>query len=160
MVCRTVMIFLLAQRYNLCELFRYLEHARKVHRNVSRGFSKKSFAQKNEVLSEYSILILSFIFKKSQLLSLFLTYNLIGVSYGHDNTANFSKRSLENECNYLDFAPVKKKARPYDTPIRLRGVPGVRVPHKLVRYTDSWDTPCEVHGLLGHPLYVRKSERS
>ena len=62
LVCRTVMLFLLVQRYKLCKLFRYLEHARKVHRNVSRGFSKKSFAQKNEVLSEYSILILCFIF--------------------------------------------------------------------------------------------------
>ena len=38
---------------------------------------------KYEVLSKYSILILSFIFKKSELFSLFLTYNLIGVSYGH-----------------------------------------------------------------------------
>ena len=46
LVCRTVMIFLLAQRYNLCKLLRYFEHARKVHRNVSRGFFKKSFAQK------------------------------------------------------------------------------------------------------------------
>ena len=98
-----VTIFLLTQRSRLGEPFRYLEHVRKVHRKVSRGFSKKVFAQKNEVLSEYSILILSFIFKKSQLFSLFLTYNLIGVSYGHDNTANFSKRSLENECNYLDL---------------------------------------------------------
>ena len=33
-----------------------------------------------EVLSEYSIPILSFIFQKSQLFSLFPTYNLIGVS--------------------------------------------------------------------------------
>ena len=39
---------------------------------------------KYEVLSEYSIPILSFIFQKSQLFSLFPTYNLIGVSYGHD----------------------------------------------------------------------------
>ena len=46
LVCRTVMIFLLAQRYKLCKLFRYLEHARKVHRNVSRGFSKKVLLKK------------------------------------------------------------------------------------------------------------------
>ena len=46
LVCRTVMIFLLAQRYNLCKLFIYLEHARKVHRNVSRGFSKKGLLKK------------------------------------------------------------------------------------------------------------------
>ena len=46
LVCRMVMIFLLAQRYNLCKLFRYLEHARKVHRNVSRGFSKKVLLKK------------------------------------------------------------------------------------------------------------------
>ena len=30
LVCRMVMIFLQSQRYNLCKLFRYLEHARKV----------------------------------------------------------------------------------------------------------------------------------
>ena len=47
------------------------------------AFQKKVCSKKNEFLSEYSILILSFIFKKSQLFSLFLTYNLIGVSYGH-----------------------------------------------------------------------------
>ena len=46
LVCRMVMIFLLAQRYNLCKLFRYLEHARKVHRNVSKGFSKKVLLKK------------------------------------------------------------------------------------------------------------------
>ena len=56
---------------------------------------------KYEVLSEYSIPILSFIFQKSQLFSLFPTYNLIGVSYGHDffywrkdtTFANFSDTS-------------------------------------------------------------------
>ena len=57
LVCRTVMIFLLAQRYNLCELFRYLEHAGKVHRNVSRGFSKKVLLQKmrfcQNILSQF-----------------------------------------------------------------------------------------------------------
>ena len=46
LVCRTVMLFLLVQRYKLCKLFRYLEHARKVHRNVSRGFSKKVLLKK------------------------------------------------------------------------------------------------------------------
>ena len=62
---------------------------------LSLGFliwsSPKNFLQhklegywKYEVLSEYSIPILSFIFQKSQLFSLFPTYNLIGVSYGHD----------------------------------------------------------------------------
>ena len=45
---------------------------------------EKSFNPKNGVLSEYSNLILSFIFSKSQLFSLFLTYNPIGVSCGHD----------------------------------------------------------------------------
>ena len=51
LVCRTVMIFLLAQRYKLCKLFRYLEHARKVHRNISRGVSKKVLL-KNEAQNE------------------------------------------------------------------------------------------------------------
>ena len=58
LVCRMVMIFLLAQRYNLCKLFRYLEHARKVHRNVSRGFSKKVLLKKirfcQNILSSFS----------------------------------------------------------------------------------------------------------
>ena len=45
---------------------------------------KKSFSSKHEVLSEYSISILGVIFSKSQLFSLFLAYNLIGVSRGHD----------------------------------------------------------------------------
>ena len=53
LVCRTVTIFLLAQRYKVCKLFRYLEHARKVRRNVSRGFWKKILLKKNEVLSEW-----------------------------------------------------------------------------------------------------------
>ena len=62
LVCRAVMLFLLAQRSKLCKLFRYLEHARKVHRKVSRGFWKK-VCSKNEVLSEYFNPILSFIFE-------------------------------------------------------------------------------------------------
>eukprot|EP00493_Phyllostaurus_siculus_P026851 UN27197 len=41
---------------------------------------KKSFSSKRDVLSEYSNSILGFIFSKSQLFSLFLAYNLIGVS--------------------------------------------------------------------------------
>ena len=45
---------------------------------------EKSFSSKNGDLSEYSNLILSLIFSKSQLVSLFLTYNPIGESYGHD----------------------------------------------------------------------------
>ena len=45
---------------------------------------EKSFNSKHEVLSEYSNLILSFIFSKSALFSLSLTYNLIGASFGHD----------------------------------------------------------------------------
>ena len=44
---------------------------------------KKSFSSKHEDLSKYSNLILSYIFSKSQLFSLFLTCNLIGVSCGH-----------------------------------------------------------------------------
>ena len=56
---------------------------------------------KYEILLEYSISVLSFIFKKSQLFSLFPTYNLIGVSYGHaffywykdTSFANFSNTS-------------------------------------------------------------------
>ena len=45
---------------------------------------KKRFSSKRDVLSEYSNSILGFIFSKSQLFSLFLAYNLIGVSCGHD----------------------------------------------------------------------------
>ena len=45
---------------------------------------KKSFSSKHEVLSEYSNSILGVIFSRSQLFSLFLAYNLIGVSCGHD----------------------------------------------------------------------------
>ena len=45
---------------------------------------EKRFNSKHEVLSKYSNLILSFIFSKSQLFALFLRYNLIGVSCGHD----------------------------------------------------------------------------
>ena len=44
---------------------------------------EKKYLLKNEVLSEYSNHILSFIFSKSKLFSLFLTYNLIGVWCGH-----------------------------------------------------------------------------
>ena len=61
LVCHMIMIFLLTQKARLGGPFRYLEHIRKVHKKVSRGFSKKVFAQKNEVLSEYSNMILSFI---------------------------------------------------------------------------------------------------
>ena len=46
--------------------------------------SKKSFGSNHEILSEYSNSILSFIFSKSQLFSLFLSYNLIGVLCGYD----------------------------------------------------------------------------
>ena len=45
---------------------------------------KKSFSSKHEVLSEYSNSILGVIFPRSQLFSLFLEYNLIGVSCVHD----------------------------------------------------------------------------
>ena len=45
---------------------------------------EKSFSPKIGALSEYSNPILSFIFSKSQLFSLFLTYNPIDVSCGHD----------------------------------------------------------------------------
>ena len=60
---------------------------------------KKSFSSKHEILSEYSNLILSFIFSKSQLFSLFLTCTLIGVSCGHDifsdSTVSMQVRSTE-----------------------------------------------------------------
>ena len=80
LVCRMVMIFLLAQRYNLCKLFRYLEHARKVHRNVSRGFSKKVLLKKMRFCQNILSSFWASFFKKSELFSLFLTYNLIGAS--------------------------------------------------------------------------------
>ena len=51
--------------------------------NFLEAFEKR-FSSKHEVLSEYSNLILSFTFSKSQLFSLFLTYILIGVSCCHD----------------------------------------------------------------------------
>ena len=84
LVCRAVTIFLLTQRAMLGGPFRYLEHIRKANRKFSRDLWRKVSAQKTKVLSEYSNLILSFIFSKSQLFSLFLPYNPIGVSCGHD----------------------------------------------------------------------------
>ena len=65
--------FWLMQRARLSGPFRYLEHVRQVNRKFSRDLWKKSFSPKNGVLSEYSNPILSFIFSKSQLFSLFLT---------------------------------------------------------------------------------------
>ena len=67
LVRRVVTIFLLTQTARLSGPFRYLEHVRKSNRKFSRGLCKKSFSPKNVVLSEYSNLILSFIFSKSQL---------------------------------------------------------------------------------------------
>ena len=61
--CRTGTIFLLAQRTTSSVLLRYLEHVRKAHRKFSRSTWKKSFTSKNEVLSEYSDMILNFIFQ-------------------------------------------------------------------------------------------------
>ena len=46
LVCRAVMLFLLTQRSKLGKLFTYLEHGRKAHKKVSRGFWQKVSAQK------------------------------------------------------------------------------------------------------------------
>ena len=45
---------------------------------------EKKVSSKHEVLSEYFNPILSFILSKFQLFSIFLTYNLIDVSYDYD----------------------------------------------------------------------------
>ena len=55
-------IFSLTQRFTLDWSFRHLEHVRQAHRNFSRGLQKK-LCSKNEVLSEYSNPISSFIFQ-------------------------------------------------------------------------------------------------
>ena len=83
LICRMITIFLLTQRARLSGPSRYLERFHKVYRKFSRGIWKK-----------FQLKIWGFIrifqpdfelhFSKSQLFSLFLTYNLIGVSYGHD----------------------------------------------------------------------------
>ena len=94
LICRMVTIFLLTQSARLSGPSRYLERFHKVYRKFSRGIWKK-----------FQLKIWGFIrifqpdfelhFSKSQLFSLFLTYNLIGVSYGHDfmNAFKVSGRS-------------------------------------------------------------------
>ena len=65
-VVTTVTIFSPTQRARLSGPPRYLERVRKAYRKFSRGTWKKVSAQKHEVLSEYSNLILSFISSTSQ----------------------------------------------------------------------------------------------
>ena len=60
LLCSAVTIYLLTQRSRLSVPFRYIKHVRKVHRKFLDAF-KKSFSSKNEVLSEYSNPILSFV---------------------------------------------------------------------------------------------------
>ena len=60
-------------------------------------------SSKHEDLSEYSNLILSFIFSKSQLFSFFLTCNLIGVSCGHDFFLLMQNTTLGEPFRYLEY---------------------------------------------------------
>ena len=79
-----VVRFLLTQRFRLGGPFRYLEHVCKIHRKFSRGLWKKVSPQKMGVCQNIPTPFWAPFFSKSQHFSLFLTYNLIGVSCGHD----------------------------------------------------------------------------
>ena len=70
----------LTQKARSGEPFRYLEYARKVNRRISRDLWKKVLVQKKQVVSDDFKLH----FFKISIFSLFLTYNPIVVSYGHD----------------------------------------------------------------------------
>ena len=63
-MCRAVTTFLLAQRTIFEGPSRYLENVHKAHRIFCGGLWKK-FHLKNEIFSEYSNPIVSFIFSKS-----------------------------------------------------------------------------------------------
>ena len=66
-------------------------------------------------LSEYSNMILSFIFSKYKFFSLFLTHNLIGVPYGHDFLLKQRSRFREHS-RYPEH--VRKVHRKYSRGIR------------------------------------------
>ena len=83
MVCRVVTIFYWRKDIAWVDLPDILNMFVKSAETFLRSPLEKSFSSKREVLPEYSYLILTFIFEKSQLFSLSLTYNPIGASCGH-----------------------------------------------------------------------------
>ena len=83
MVCRVVTIFYWRKDIAWVDLSDILNMFVKSAENFLISLLVKSFSSKHEVLLEYSYMILTFIFKKSQLFSLSLTYNLIVASCGH-----------------------------------------------------------------------------
>ena len=89
--------FLPTQRTRLIGPPRYPEHCRQAYRKFSRGIWKRVSAQ-NMKFSRNILPSCELHFSKSQLLSLFLTYNQIGVSYDYDfftNTRNKVKQASQ-----------------------------------------------------------------